>query len=112
MFMFLDIEKHKTSLSEIIATAFIPIIIYSTLYLLLLVNFTDNAVSINGDIRKVKLFYNLTFEDFKNIGLIFWCLFYLILIIQTKIKYETEYYKSAIINLVPSFIVIVIKLFM
>lgn len=109
MYAFFDIEKSKVFLTDIIIIAFIPIMLYSALYLILLMNYVESATFIEKDIRKVKLFHSLTFEDFKNIGLFFWCLFYLILIIQSKIKYKIGYFKSALVNLVPSFLVLIIK---
>lgn len=109
----LAIEKQRRSLSKIIALAFIPILLFSTAYLVLIKNFVSEIDDISGqDIKNLNMVYDYTFNDFKNIGYIFWVMFYLILISKIKLSYETTYLTSLAICLIPSTILLLfIELF-
>lgn len=103
----LALVKQKKSLSKIIALAFIPILLFSTAYLILIKNFVSGVDDLSGqDIKNLNMIYDYTFTDFKYIGYIFWLLFYLILIIEIKLSYETNYLTSMAICLIPSTILL------
>lgn len=102
-----EIVNEKISLSKIITNAFIPILIFSTAYLILINNFISNIDDLtNKNIKNLKLIFDYTFQDFKQIGYLFWGLFYLILIIEIKQKYDVSYWKSLFITLIPSIILL------
>lgn len=105
-FIFFNIDKEKASLSKIISVALLPVIVFSLVYLVVLIHFVKN---IDGpmpqEFKNLKLISSFTFNDFKNIGYLFWGLFYLILIVEIKSKFELSILKSLIINLTPTSIV-------
>jgi hypothetical protein len=109
IFKHLEIEMRKISLTSIISTALIPILIFSTVYLLLINNFVENIDDItNQNVENLNIFSNYTFKDLKLIGNLCWGIFYLILIVEIKLKYEINYLKSLAINLTPSTILILL----
>jgi hypothetical protein len=113
IFEYLQIKKQKASLTWIISIAFIPILIFSFSYLLLLTDFVGNAGDIRGKaVEDLHLFQEYTFRDIKQIGNLFWGLFYLILIVQIKLNYDINYFKSLVINLTPiAILLLLIKMY-
>ncbi len=112
MFILFDIDTNIKKFSLIIAKSFIPILIFSSIYLILLINITTNIVVLKNDIKDQILAFNLTFEDFKHFGIFFWIVFYINLVIQTKIKFKINIAKSFFICTTPSLIVLFIKQFL
>jgi hypothetical protein len=109
IFEHLEIEKRKASLTRIISNAFIPVLIFSIGYLVLINNFVENTQDItNQNIENLNIFSNYTFKDLKHIGNLCWGIFYFILIVEIKLKYEINYFKSLTINLTPSAILILL----
>jgi hypothetical protein len=109
IFEHLEIEKRKVSLTRIISNAFIPVLIFSIGYLVLINNFVENTQDItNQNIENLNIFSNYTFKDLKHIGNLCWGIFYFILIVEIKLKYEINYFKSLTINLMPSAILILL----
>jgi hypothetical protein len=112
-YLYLEIKKQKASLAWIISIAFIPILIFSFSYLLLLTDFVENAGNISGKgVEDLHLFQEYTFRDIKQIGNLFWGLFYLILIVEIKLNYDINYFKSLVINLTPiAIMLLLIKMY-
>jgi hypothetical protein len=110
---YLEIKKQKASLTWIISIAFIPILIFSFSYLFLLTDFVENADDISGKgVEDLHLFQEYTFRDIKQIGNLFWGLFYLILIVEIKLNYDINYFKSLVINLTPiAILLLLIKIY-
>lgn len=105
-FTIFNIDKEKASLSKIISSALIPVIVFSLVYLVILIHFVKNIDGpIPHELKSINLISNYTFSDFKNIGYLSWGIFYLILIIEIKLKFEISILKSLIINLTPISIV-------
>lgn len=103
IFTHLAIEKKKASLSSIICSAFLPILIFSSGYLLVLSDFVDQENLLkNQNVENLFLFSNYTFKDLKQMGILFWGAFYLILIVEIKLKYSMTYLTSVFINVLPS----------
>jgi len=113
IFEFLEIKKQKSSLTRIISYAFIPVLLFSFSYLLLLTNFVENAGNIRGQgVEDLHIFCEYTFRDLKQIGNLCWGLFYLILIVEIKLKYGINYFKSLVINLTPiAIMLLLIKIY-
>lgn len=103
-----NIDSQNISLSNIIATALLPVLIFSFVYLVLIFSLNQSNLSLeNHEIKDIILISNFTFSDFKNIGYMFWIIFYLILTIELKFNYNTSFLRAVIISLLPSLIVIV-----
>ncbi|MEY3957202.1 MAG: hypothetical protein RLZ73_1658 [Bacteroidota bacterium] len=72
-----------------------------------------NADDISGiGVADLHLFQEYTFRDIKQIGNLFWGLFYLILIVEIKLNYDINYFKSLVINLTPiAILLLLIKIY-
>ncbi len=102
IFDYLEIKKQQASLTRIISNALIPVLQFSFSYLLLLTDFVENAGDITGkSVEDLHIFHEYTFSDLKQIGNLCWGLFYLILIVEIKLNYDINYFKSLVINLTP-----------
>lgn len=108
----LEILNEKISLSKIITSAFIPILLFSIIYLILINNFVSNIEDLsNKNIKNLKLIFDYTFNDFKYVGYLFWGLFYLILFIEIKRRYEVSYWISIVTTFMPGlFLLMLIQL--
>jgi hypothetical protein len=105
----LEIDKRKASLTKIISNAFIPVLIFSIGYLVLINDFVENTQNItNQNVENLNIFSNYTFKNLRHIGNLCWGIFYLILIVEIKLKYEINYFKSLAINLTPSTVLILL----
>jgi hypothetical protein len=109
IFEHLEIDKRKASLTKIISNAFIPVLIFSIGYLVLINDFVENTHNItNQNVENLNIFSNYTFKNLRHIGNLCWGIFYLILIVEIKLKYEINYFKSLAINLTPSTVLILL----
>lgn len=113
IFDYLEIKIQKASLTKIISNAFIPVLLFSFSYLLLLTDFVENAGDISGQsVEDLHIFHEYTFNDLKQIGNLCWGLFYLILIVEIKLHFDINYFKSLVINLTPvAILLLLIKMY-
>jgi hypothetical protein len=104
MFTLLD-EKYDTpKLAFVISISFIPIILNSLIYLIVLYDIEDGSTL--SEIFQQSSFIGLGLPDMEEVSYIFWLGFYLSFAITTRYEFEIGYGKAISITCIPTFLVV------
>ena len=103
----------KTDLNKFVAYSFTPVFLTISFYAINIVRFSD-IVIVNSmdDIKRIRFYFNLTFQDFERINTVGWIGFYTVLVLVLTNKLKINIIKSAIIVITPSLIVLLSKFIM
>ena len=103
----------KTDLNKFVAYSFTPVFLTISFYAINIVRFSD-IVIVNSmdDIKRIRFYFNLTFQDFERINTVGWIGFYTVLVLVLTNKLKINIIKSAIIVITPSLIVLHSKFIM
>ena len=103
----------KTDLNKFVAYSFTPVFLTISFYAINIIRFSD-IVIVNSmdDIKRIRFYFNLTFQDFERINTVGWIGFYTVLVLVLTNKLKINIIKSAIIVITPSLIVLHSKFIM
>lgn len=102
-------QDYKIDVKDKIGYSFIPLLIFLLFYCVNLYVFSKN-INNYSNIQDMKFVFGLTFQDFKLASYVSWIMIYVILFILFYVDEEISIIKSALIVVLPSFVLYIFKL--